>query len=111
MVNREDRFQEVEAVEEAYDQLEELDEKYDADFSEPLNLLEDVLSEEPEQSATMTYRQAYIALENIRSETDLDSSDAYTLTKIQQTLEEETDSFPATGTDRHYDLDERRKNL
>lgn len=111
MVRREDRIEDVDRMEEAHEQLVELDGEYDADFGEAAELIEDVLSEEPEQSATMTYRQAYIQLENVEDEADLDNEDKSVVSGIKQALNEETDRYPATGTERHYNLDERRKNL
>lgn len=110
MVGIEDRIEDVERLEQAYQDLIQLDERYDTDFSEALNLLDDVLSEEPDQSATMSYRQAYIKLENTDN-SQLDAEDRSVLTGIKHALNEERESFPATGTDRHYSLDERRKNL
>lgn len=101
----------MEGLEQAYEDLQQLDEKYDADFSHPAELLEDVLSEEPDQSVTMSYRQAYISIEEAEEETDIEREDRQVLTGVKQTLQSEEDSFPATGTGRHYSLDKRRKNL
>ena len=111
MVRKQDRIDDVENLEQAYEDLRQLDEKYDADFSQPAELVEDVLSEEPDQSVTMSYRQAYISIEEAEEEADIEREDRQVLTGVKQALQDEEDGFPAMGTGRHYSLDERRKNL
>lgn len=107
-----DRTENKEDLEEAYRQLSELDERYDDwDFQGPADLIEDTVQEEPEQSVTMSYQQAYTALEGAEGQLDMDADDRKTIRDIRLVLENEVDSFPAMGTGRHYSLDERRKNL
>lgn len=107
-----DRTENKEGLEEAYRELRELDERYDEwDFEKPAELIEDTVQDEPEQSVTMSYQQAYHALEGAEQELEMGDEDRRTLTDVRNTLENEVDSFPAMGTGRHYSLDERRKNL
>ena len=107
-----DRVEDVEALEDAYQSLRGLDQIYDdGDFGKPADLLEDTLQEEPEQSVTMSYQQAYFALEGAESQVDMSSEDKQVLQDVRMALENEVDSFPAMGPERHYSLDARRKNL
>lgn len=107
-----DRTENREDLEEAYKELRELDERYDDwDFQEPADLIEDTVQDEPEQSVTMSYQQAYFALEGVESQLGMSEEDRQTINEVRMVLENEVDSFPAMGTGRHYSLDERRKNL
>lgn len=107
-----DRTEDSEGLEQAYEELRELDERYDEwDFGKPADLIEDTVSEEPDQSVTMSYQQAYHALEGAEKQLDMDTDDRKTLTYVRNVLKNEEGSFPAIGTGRHYNLDQRRKNL
>jgi len=106
-----DRTENKRDLEDAYQQLLELGEKYGQNFTEAAELIEDTLTEEPEQSVTMSYQQAYHRLTDAKDDLDLVSEDRIAVSSIITTLEEESDSFPAMGQGRHYSLDERRKNL
>lgn len=107
-----DRTENREGLEQAYRELRGLDERYDDwDFEKPAELIEDTVQEEPEQSVTMSYQQAYHALEGAEQELDMDTEDRKTLTDVRNVLKNEEGSFPAMGKGRHYSLDERRKNL
>lgn len=107
-----DRTENRKGLEEAYRELKGFDERYDDwDFEKPAELIEDTVQDEPEQSVTMSYQQAYHSLEGAEKQLDMDAEDRKILTDVRMALENEVESFPAMGTGRHYDLDKRRKNL
>lgn len=106
-----DRTENKRDLQEAYQTLLELGEKYGEKVTEAAELIEDTLTEEPEQSVTMSYQQAYHRLTDARKDLEMDSEDRIAVSSIITTLEEESDSFPAMGEGRHYSLSERRKNL
>jgi len=106
----EDRFDDLEEMEEMYHNLEGLAEVYDNEnLNEALETIEESLDEEPDYGISMSLERADRFLEEFSEECGREHR--ADITYARQVISQQLGSYPAHGTERHYNLELQQKNL